>query len=176
METDGSTDAYKYGVDDIGSAKGMNSLELNRVFLSNATVPQAASYVIEGSMLRPSYCETKWLLNRIAGNTTSVLDNGLPYRVRMLRLRPKALKGSFQRVDPKVDAFLDQFNQEFGIQSVDSAGAPRMDEFQINLAKANSRKYTVLEDTQMIVNPLMTYDTINDAGAITYVARQISNT
>jgi len=51
-----------------------------------------------------------------------------------------------------------------------------MTEFQINLAKANSRKYNVIEDTQMIINPPMTYDTINDAGAVTYVARQTSNT
>lgn len=176
METDGSQDAYKYGVNSTGGAQNMNSLEMNRVFLSNASNPQGASYAIEGSMLRPSYNESKWLLNRIAGDTTNVLDNGLPYRVRMLRLRPKSLKGSFQRVDPKTDAFLDQFNREFGIQSLDDQGAPIMDEFQINLAKANSRKYTVIEDTQMVINPPMTYDTINDAGAITYVARQTSNT
>ena len=176
METDGSTDAFKYGVDDTGTTKNMNSLEMNRLFLSNAQIAQHASYAIEGSMMRPSYNETQWLLNRIAGNTTAVLDNGLPYRVRMLRLRPRSLKGSYQRVDPRNDAFLDQFNTEFGINSVTSTGAPIMDEFQINLAKANSRKYQVLEDTQMIINCPMTYDTINDAGAITYVARQSRDT
>lgn len=168
METDGSADAFKYGVDGNGSAKNMNSLELNRVFLSNAVVPQSASYAIEGSMLRPSYAETQWLLNRIASDTSIILEQGLPYRVRMLRLRPRSLKGSYQRVNPATDAFLDQFNQEFGIQSVNNQGAPIMDEFQINLAKANSRKYQVLEDTKMIINPPMTYATENNGGAITY--------
>jgi len=176
METDGSQDAYKYGVNSTGGAQNMNSLEMNRVFLSNAANPQGASYAIEGSMLRPSYNESKWLLNRIAGNTTAVLDHGLPYRVRMLRLRPKSLKGSYQLVNPAMDAFLDQFNREFGISTLDDQGAPMMTEFNINLAKANNRKYIVIEDTQMVINPPMTYDTINDNGAITYVARQTSNT
>lgn len=168
MEVDGTSDAFKYGTDGNGAAKNMNSLELNRLFLSNAVVPQAASYAIEGSMCRPSYAETQWLLNRIAADTSIILDQGLPYRVRMLRLRPKSLKGSYQRVNPATDAFLDQFNQEFGIMSLDVQGAPIMDEFQINLAKANSRKYTVIEDTKMIINPPMTFATQNDAGAITY--------
>lgn len=173
---DDVVDPFKYGVNSAGSNQNMKSLEMNRVFLADAGDLQNRAYALEGVTCRPAFNETKWLLERIAGNVTTVPDNGLTYKIRMLRLRPRQLKGSYQKIDPKTDAFLDSRNAPFGIESVDSNSNQRFDEFQFHLAKANSRTYQVLEDTTMTMTPALIYKTFNDSGAISYDARQSANT
>ena len=119
---DGSTEAYKYGVDATsGNNVNMESLEMNRIYTNSATAPLNQN-AIQGKSLRPAFAETKWHLDRVAGyvNTLQSVQNGCIYKVRMLRLKPRAAKGSAQQVDPQEDAFLTQTNNEFGIQSLES--------------------------------------------------------
>lgn len=148
VDAAGSTVSYKYGVNPTnGAAKNMESLELNRVFDESEGQP-LAQYAVEGNTIRPAYAETNWLLNRLAGNTEDFSDlaNGCNYKIRMIRCKPRPTKGSFNKVKPEADLFLDQSNHEFGISTI-SSGVLVFNPFEFMLAKPNSRKYQILEDT-----------------------------
>jgi hypothetical protein len=154
ISKDGSTEAYKYGVDATsGNLINMESLEMNRIYTNASTAPLNQN-AIQGKTVRPAYCESKWYLDRVAGyvNTLPSVQNGLIYKVRMLRLKPRATKGSAQNVDPQYDAFLTQVNSEFGIQSLDS-GVNIFNAFEFMLAKPNTRKYRVIEDKMFTMGP-----------------------
>ena len=170
VDAAGSTQAYKYGVNPAnGSAKNMESLELNRVFDLGQGAPLDQNAVV-GNTIRPAYAETNWLLNRIAGSTTQFNDiaNGCKYNVRLIRCRPRPVKGSFQQVRPDKDLFLDQSNHEFGIDTI-SSGSRVFNPFEFMLAKANSRKYQILEDTTFSMGPAGTYVDVGlGAGEIAY--------
>lgn len=147
LNKDGSTTAYKYGVDpSSGSNKNMDSLELNRIFTSGAGAPND-QYQIEGRTINPSYAESHWMLNRLAGktDTLSQVQRGLTYKVRMIRVKPRPVKSSHQQVDPQQDLFLSSFNGEFGVQSL-SGTTYIFNPYELMLAKVNTRKYRVLED------------------------------
>ncbi len=74
------------------------------------------------------------------------MGDALTYKIRMVRIRPRALKGSFQQIDPKVDAFLDQYNEPFGIATTNAAGENTFSQFEFHMAKVNTRRYQVLQD------------------------------
>lgn len=162
VDAAGSSVAFKYGVNPSnGNAMNMESLELNRVFESSEGQP-FAQYAVEGTTIRPAYAESHWLLNRLAGGTDLFNDvaNGCNYKVRMIRCKPRPTKGSFNSVRPENDLFLDQSNLEFGINSV-TAGQQVFNPFELTLAKPNSRKYQILEDTMFVMGPGGTYTTDN---------------
>ena len=143
--------AFKYGVNSSGNQINMDSLELNRIFTDTDTIPDGAAVkqnAIEGQTVRPSFCQTKWLLNRLAGgiDTLPTVQNGLAYKIRMIRCKPRVTKGSHQRVDPIQDLFVDQANNEFGITTT-QGGINLWNGFEFMLAKPNTRKYQILEDT-----------------------------
>lgn len=181
FNNDGVTDTYKYGTNTAGNKVDMRQLKMNQVYLFDNPDAQLRSNAIEGNTIRPSYNETQWLLDRFADDTTTDFTNGLPYKVRMIRARPRALKGSFQIVNPEEDLFLTSSNQAFGISSLVSQVPPSgniMNSFEFHLAKTNSRKYEILEDTTMVINPNMNY---YNAGAgdefeIPYSASSVSCT
>ena len=82
----GAKETWYYGVEpQNGNAVKMESLECNRIYTSDqdqsSDKPQ---YQIEGHTIRPSYCETSWLLNRLAGDTEQEADlaNGFLDRFR----------------------------------------------------------------------------------------------
>lgn len=156
-----STDqAYKYGVNDAGNNINMNGLDLNSIYHGNETNPAEAAQAVTGNTVRPSYAETNWLLTRSAGETDDIGDvsNGLIYRVRMIRCKPRAKKGSYQDVNPREDLFLDQTNTEFGISSnLYGSTVKKFNAFEFNLAKPNTRKYVILEDTTFTMGPASTY-------------------
>ena len=170
IDAAGSTVSYKYGVNSLnGNAKNMESLELNRVFDSAQGSPLDQNSV-EGNTIRPAYAETHWLLNRLAGNTEQFSDiaNGLKYTIRMIRCKPRPVKGSFNKVKPEADLFLDQSNHEFGISTI-SSGTRVFNSFELMLAKANSRKYQILEDTTFTMGPAGNYVDVGlGAGEIAY--------
>lgn len=146
--------SYRYGVNSSdGSDIAMTSLDLNRVFVETNTSPQRASYSVVGSSVRPSYNECQWLLDRVQGNVTANADNGLDYKVRMIRVVPRALKGTFQSIDPKTDLFLDQYNEPFGIATTNTAGQNVFAEFEFHLAKTNTRRYRVISDKILTMKP-----------------------
>ena len=158
IDAAGSTVSYKYGVNPAnGNAKNMESLELNRVFTLGAGSPLDQQSV-EGNTVRPSYAESHWLLNRLAGNTEQFNDlaNGCNYKIRMVRCKPRPTKGSFNKVKPEADLFLDQSNHEFGINTI-SSGLQVFNPYELMLAKTNSRKYQILEDTMFVMGPAGTY-------------------
>lgn len=156
-----STDqAYKYGVNDAGNNINMNGLDLNSIYTGNEANPQERAQAIEGNTIRPSYAETNWLLVRSAGETDGIADvsNGLNYKVRMIRAKPRARKGSYMDVNPREDLFLDQTNGEFGISSVlYGTTVQKFNAYEFNMAKANSRKYHILEDVTFNMGPASTY-------------------
>lgn len=158
VDAAGSTQSFKYGVNPSnGAQKNMESLELNRVFDSGEGQP-LLQYAVEGNTIRPAYAESHWLLNRLAGNTEQFGDlaNGCNYKVRMIRCKPRPTKGSFNSVRPENDLFLDQSNHEFGINTI-SSGSWVFNPFEFVLAKPNSRKYQILEDTTFVMGPAGNY-------------------
>lgn len=170
VDQNGATIAYKYGVNPAnGAGKNMESLELNRVFDINSASP-LDQYHVEGNTIRPAYAETNWLLNRLAGNTEQFNDlgNGCNYKIRMIRCKPRPTKGSFNRVHPENDLFLDQANHEFGISTLQS-GVQVFNPFELMLAKTNSRKYQILEDTTFTMGSAGNYVDVGlGAGEVAY--------
>jgi len=155
---DGAVDAYKYGVNDAGNKRDMRQLKMNQVYLFNSPDAQLRANAIEGTTLRPAFNETQWLLDRFTDDTSTDFTKGLPYKVRMIRARPRVLKSSYQIVNPEEDLFLTSSNQAFGISSRTSLTGPFvMNSFEFHLAKPNTRKYHILEDTTMVINPNMNY-------------------
>lgn len=154
LNKDGSTTAYKYGVDpSTGSNKNMDSLEMNRIFHAGSSVPND-QFQIEGKSIRPAYAESQWLLNRLAGETKTLsqVQNGLIYKVRMLRVKPRPVKASHIQVDPQNDLFLSNFNTELGVQT--QIGTTYVfNPYEFMMAKVNTRKYRVLEDKIFTMGP-----------------------
>ncbi len=145
---------YKYGVNTLtGAEVEMKSLDLNKVFNENNSSPQRANMSVEGATIRPNYNECQWLLNRVQGNVTANSDNGLVYKVRMIRVVPRAKKGTYLSIDPKMDLFLDQYNEPFGINTTNVAGQNVFTQFECLLAKVNSRRYKVLADKFITLMP-----------------------
>lgn len=145
---------YKWGQDPVnGNAISMQSLNLNHVFRDDATPSSRAQYSLDGLSCRPAYNEVKWLFERPQANTILDPSKGVPYQIRMLRLVPRATKASYQAIDPRLDCFLDQINEPYGISSVDGSGAPLFNLKEFHLAKANSRRYKVIQDTTFNMNP-----------------------
>lgn len=164
LNKDGSVTAYKYGVDpSSGSNKNMDSLELNRIFHAGSGVPND-QFQIEGKTVRPAFTETQWLLNRLAGqtNTLAQVQNGLIYKVRMIRVKPRPSKASHIQVDPQTDLFLSNFNDEFGIQS-QTGTTYVFNPYEFVMAKVNSRKYKVLEDKMFTMGPAGNYTNLEAA-------------
>ena len=65
----------------------------------------------------------------------------------MLRVKPRALKGSAQPTNPSADLFLDQYNEPMGVASLSTAGNYIFGQFEFQMAKPNSRRYHILEDS-----------------------------
>lgn len=161
LNKDETVGAYKYGVNPTsGAGLNMESLELNRIFHAGSGVPDD-QFQIEGKSVRPAYTETQWLLNRLAGNTNTLsqVQNGLIYKVRMIRVKPRVVKGSHQQMDPQNDLFLKSNNDEFGINSTIGT-AYIFNAYEFMMAKVNSRKYRVLEDTMFTMGPAGNYSQI----------------
>lgn len=146
--------SYKYGVNSVnGSDIAMESLDLNKVFMETNSASQRSSYSVVGSSIKPSYNECQWMLSRVQGNVSANEENGLVYKIRVIRACPRALKGTFQSIDPRNDLFLDQYNEPFGIASTNSAGQNVFGEFEFHLAKTNSRRYKVISDKMLTMKP-----------------------
>lgn len=168
----GSNDAFpiKYG-----SNTPMGSLHLARLFTNEtagATENQKA-YALDGDDLRVSFAKSRWLLERTAVDTTpgvgeQTLD-ALPMLVRMVRICPKALKGSFQWPNPEEDLFLDQYAQPIGIKRVGF----RKDD--IALYKVNNRRYNVIQDKMFTLLPPCTTSTFDIAAGNTQVTNVSNN-
>lgn len=150
---DNST-TYKFGVNNVtGAQVSMTSLKMNSVFRSNVTPASRAQYAIEGLSCRPAYNEVQWLLERPLASTDSDPHKGQPYSFRMIRIKPRALKASYQAINPNFDIFLNSLNEPFGPASVGSANQPVMNEIDFYLAKVNSRRYNVIADTKFTMLP-----------------------
>lgn len=143
-----------YGVNSVdGTVISMRSLDMNKVFTTSTSAAQRASYSVVGSSLRPAYNECQWLIDRAQGNVSANEDNGLNYTIRMIRVCPRALKGSFQSIDPKNDLFLDQYNEPFGISTINNSGQNVFGEYEFHMAKVNTRRYSVKADKFMTIAP-----------------------
>ncbi len=144
---------YKYGVNTAtGAEVDMLSLDLNKCFASGNSLPTRSSQSVEGTQCRPHFNEVQWLLNRVQGDVTANKDNGLVYKVRMIRVSPNVKKGTYITIDPKMDLFLDQYNEHFGIQTVKSS-VNVFTQFECMLAKVNTRRYKVISDKMFTIKP-----------------------
>jgi hypothetical protein len=156
---------YKWGIDPAnGNAVSMTSLNLNYLFRDTATPESRQQYSLEGLTCRPSYNEVKWLIERPQSNTITDETTAVPYKIRMLRLVPRALKASYQEIDPKNDCFLDAVNEPFGPSSLSATGTPVLNLREFHLAKANSRRYRVIADTTFTMLPSSVRTDIFDPG------------
>ena len=160
------TETMKYGVSTVdGSEISMTNLKMNRVFLEDEGPDEyLRAFCIEGQTIRPAFNECKWFLNHVGQSTDSDQTKGLCYRLRCIRVVPRVVKGSFQDIDPEIDLFLNQFNQPFGISSTesDSGTTALFTREQFHLAKVNSRKYKVLQDSFYTVAPAQTINNVDD--------------
>jgi len=161
-----SGNTYKLGVDPTnGTQTSMTTLGMNTVFRTNNSVESRQQYALEGLSCRPAYNEVQWLLERPQSNTQSDATKAVPYQVRMIRLKPKVLKASYQVILPTNDIFLNSLNEPFGPASLDAGGAPAMTRQDFFLAKLNSRRYNVVADTKFTMLPSSIKTTVlNDPG------------
>ena len=175
---DAETEVMKYGVSTVdGSEISMTNLRMNRVFLQDEGPDEfLRAFAIEGQTIRPAYNECKWFLNHVGQSTDVDNTKGLVYRLRCVRVTPRAVKGSFIDIDPENDLFLSQFNQAFGISTLNSGGTEALfTREQFHLAKVNSRKYRVLQDTFYTVAPAQTYNAQADgSGSSAYAVGTIA--
>lgn len=164
-----STETNVYGQSiSTGANVNITNLRMNKVYQSNAAHEPFRLFAPDGQTLRPSFNECKWNLNYFAQDTTSDYTNGLAYCIRMVRVRPRMLKASFSQVDPENDLFLDQHNQDYGIQTYDTDASMFLfgrDDFY--LAKVNSRKYQVIEDKFMNLMPPGVYNSLDGSTFVT---------
>jgi hypothetical protein len=160
--SDGVSAILRYGANaSSGSQIMMTSLDLNRVFTDSNSAPQRASYSVVGSSIRPSYNECTWLVDRVQGNVTNDEEKGLPYKVRMIRVSPRALKGSFQDSDPRDDLFLDAYNEPFGIRTTNASAQNVFGQYEFHMAKVNSRRYRVISDKTLNILPTGTVSNLS---------------
>lgn len=158
-------ETMKYGVSTVdGSEISMTNLKLNKVFLNDDGPDEfLRAFTIVGQTIRPSYAECKWFLNLVGQNTDSDNNKGLMYRVRVIRVKPRAIKGSFQDIDPQNDLFLNQYDQQFGIATIETGGTESVfTREQFHLAKVNNRRYVVKEDKFFTIAPANTYHSAGD--------------
>ena len=117
------------------------------------TGPQGS---IDGHFVTPVSAASKWTIARkcvdetIHSTSDGLYDNwqkALPMRVRMTRVTPKIAPGIATEVDPGADLFLDQQGNAHGVRTQ----AFSVDD--LRHGKINTRKYTVLNDKQMVLHP-----------------------
>jgi len=148
---------YKWGQDPAnGNQTNMTSLNLNYLFRDTTLPASRQQYSLEGQSCRPSYNEVQWLLERPQANTISDPTKGVPYKIRMIRLVPRALKASYQSINPNTDCFLDNLNEAFGPASLSDSGTAIFNLREFHLAKVNTRRYRVLADTTFSMLPSST--------------------
>lgn len=134
-----------YGVGaSTGDETEMTPLNLNKVFTSENTNLSRSQQSIVGNSIRPNYNQVQWYLER--PTTSSGALNSAPIQVRMIRVKPRAARGSFQPANPKADLFLDQYNEPIGVASTTSGGIPIFGNYEFQMAKVNSRRYKVISD------------------------------
>lgn len=149
-----SGNTYKLGVDPTsGVTTSMTTLNMNTVFRTNNSVESRQQYALEGLSCRPAYNEVQWLLERPQAVTVSDATKAVPYQIRMIRLKPKAIKASYQVILPNNDCFLNSLNEPFGPSSLGTGGAPAMTRQDFYMAKLNSRRYQIIADTKFTMLP-----------------------
>lgn len=142
---------YRYGVNNVnGLPIEMTDLQMNKVFINTARPEQA----LDGNTCRPGFNEVQWVLDRPQANVTADPFKGLPYKVRIIRVVPRALKGSFQQIDPQTDLFLDQYNMPYGVATINpTTSEPVFQSFEFHMGKVNSRRYRCIQDTTISMLP-----------------------
>ena len=158
---------FTYGVGLVsGNETAMTSLDMNKIFTNFDPVESRRQQQIIGNSVRPSYAECQWYLERPQTDVTSNPLPGTAIQVRMIRVRARTLKGANQPINPKLDLFLDQYNEPFGVQTVSSTGTPIFGNYEFQMAKVNTRRYSCLEDKTFSLTP--TSITNDFAGAPSY--------
>lgn len=144
-----------------GTAGNLEPLNLSRVFEPDNTDPDLASYSLDGDDCQVSFANSKWLIERTAVDTTALADQTLdclPMLIRVIRVSPKAMKGSYVWNDPQKDLFLDQYDKETGVT------VSGFSKNELALLKTNRRRYNIKEDKQFVLlAPVTTFD--NGVGA-----------
>lgn len=147
--------SYQYGT------TSMRTLNMPRVYDANDGAP-LNNLALEGLYATPSFCQSRFLIERVAlatGNVTNSPNRACPYYVRILRLQPRPRKSSNQDVQPNLDAFLDKNGLGKGVFT---AGFNKLDLFTL---KPNTRKYNVIADIKYTMNTPMTYNLVDiDSG------------
>ncbi len=142
-----------YGVDITnGSEVQMANLNMNKIFTTNDAIESRRQQAIDGNSIRPSYAEVQWYLERPQIDIGSTPLNAAPIQVRIIRVRPRAVRGSNQPVNPKNDLFLDQYNEPFGVASETTGNVPIFSNYEFQMAKVNTRRYRVISDKMITMS------------------------
>ena len=168
----------RYGQSTVDASDiSMTSLNLNRVFVGDEAETKLRAFSVVGQKIKTSYNEVDWMFDYVAQNVTSDPTRGLAYRLRVIRVVPNVLKGSYQQIDPQNDLFLDQYNQEFGIQTGVDTSSPKFTKQQFHMAKVNKRLYSVKCDKFLTIRPSSTYNTqAEDTTGPPYQVTNLSST
>lgn len=151
-----------------GSDITISALNLNKVF-------DEGENAIVGHSVRPSFNEVKWALTHMGITTDGNPYGAAPVQIRVIRVIPRAKKGSAQVIDPERDLFLDQYNQPFGIQSKDENDAFIFNRTLMRLSKVNSRRYIVKEDKMFTSYPSFSYSSVGSSGPDSQLVSTINN-
>ena len=145
---------FNYGVNLLTGAEiPMTSLDMNKIFTNFDVVESRRQQQLIGNSCRPSYAECQWYLERPQTDVTQSPLPGSVIQVRMIRVRARTRKGANQPINPKLDLFLDQYNEPFGIQTTTSGGSPIFGNYEFQMAKVNSRRYQCIEDKIFQMTP-----------------------
>ncbi len=148
-----ATQPVYYGVDITnGSEIQMANLNMNKIFTTSDAVESRQQQAIDGNSVRPSYAEVQWYLERPQIDIGSEPLNAAPIQVRIIRVRPRAVRGSNQPVNPKNDLFLDQYNEPFGVASETTGNVNIFGNYEFQLAKVNTRRYRVISDKMITMS------------------------
>ena len=133
-----------------GAARAITPMFMARTFDRLGSSTDYTSFVPDGKTVIPSMCRTTWRLHRSKIDTSDAAQDKLaaPYLVRFIRVKPRVSKFSDVDLVPRVDLFQNNYGVAYGIDSPANVFQRNFGLFEMMTSKVNSRKYTVIQDTQ----------------------------
>jgi len=139
-----------YGYSVSNTPQTITPLHMARTFDTTQLDNRYLSQIPDGKQVTPSMCRTTWRLHRFnvdTENTSSRLA-AAPILVRFIRVKPKSLKFGDVICDPELDLFQNTFGVAIGVNSGPTTYTRNFGLLEMMTSKINSRKYTVIQDTQ----------------------------
>lgn len=155
--------AGTYGYNDDDSARPLTAMNTARTFQTDTTNASYKSMIPDGKYCSPSLCKATWRIHRSMVDSLDADDvrETNPYVVRMIRVRPRALKYSGATIVPSVDLFVNNYGVACGIDSPSNEYQKNFGPFEMMTSKVNARKYEVIQDIQFQLEPPISTTVLN---------------